>query len=41
VTSWYDNEYAGALSWQYNEADAAALDRIAASVAGREWETSY
>jgi len=41
VSSWYGNGYAGALSWQYNEADAAALDRIAAFVVGRECETSY
>ena len=41
TASWYGNGYGGALSWQYNEADAAALDRVAAFAASRECETSY
>jgi len=41
ITSWYAGGYAGALSWQYNEAGAAQLDLVEAFSAQHACETTY
>ncbi len=39
--SWFTNGYAGALSWQYDEATAEQLDAVAAFAAEHTCETRY
>ncbi|MBN2804309.1 MAG: cellulase family glycosylhydrolase [Deltaproteobacteria bacterium] len=41
VTAYYNNGYAGALSWQYNEASAGDLDNIKAFADLHQCETAY
>lgn len=41
VTSWYDNGFAGALSWQYNEASAEGLNAVLAFANQHPCETRY
>ncbi|MBI5493424.1 MAG: hypothetical protein HY904_00245 [Deltaproteobacteria bacterium] len=41
VESWFTNGYAGALSWQYNEADATALARVQAFADAHPCQTRY
>lgn len=41
VSSWYANGYAGALGWQYNEAESPALDEIKAFSDAHPCETRY
>jgi hypothetical protein len=41
LSSFYENGYAGALGWQYNEADAAKLDAVKAFAEAHPCETSY
>ncbi len=41
TSSWYGNGYAGALSWQYNEADATALDLVAGFASQHACETRF
>ena len=39
--SWYANGYAGALSWQYDEATAEQLDDVAAFAGTHACESKY
>jgi hypothetical protein len=41
VDSWYDNGYAGALSWQFNEATQSGLDLVAEFAADKGCTVSY